>query len=84
MSTQFGTCETYLLVQPPRIMVPIAPVPTTPVGKIFALLVFVAVPLAPVPTTVPCVNITVGVGASKAPRALIPVAQTTTTKGACL
>ena len=73
MSIQLGSCETSMLVQPPRIIVPIAPVPTTPVGKIFALLVFVTVPTAPVPTTVPCVNITVGVTACTAPVPLTPV-----------
>ena len=73
MSIQLGSCETSMLVQPPRIMVPIAPVPTTPVGTIFALLVFVTVPIAPVPTTPATVNITVGVTACTAPVPLTPV-----------
>ena len=73
ISTQLGVCESSIVVQPPLMMVPIAPVPTTPTGKIFALLVFVTVPTAPVPTTPTTVNITAGVTACTAPVPATPV-----------
>ena len=70
---QFGVCVTSIELQPLIATVPIAPVPTTPLGYATLLKLAVTVPTAPTAPTPVGVTATRGVTASTAPVPSTPV-----------